>query len=169
MNTFATFLKIRTRIVFSVFILFLFAVNISAQNAIITSGGNASGAGGSLSYTIGQIFYKVNVGTNGSISQGVQQPYEISVVTSIKGTENIQLGLAVYPNPVRDNLTLRFTGDVPLQCVAYMYDINGSLLLTKKIEGNVTSVSMEAFLPGSYFLKVIQGSNEVKTFKIIKH
>ena len=140
-----------------------------SQNAIPASGGNASGAGGSVSYSIGQVVYKLNAGTNGSVSQGVQQPYEISVVTSNKGTENIQLEIAVFPNPVRDNLTLRISGDVPIQCFAYMYDIYGNLLLTKKIDGNETSVSMDDFLPGTYFLKVAQGNKEVKTFKIVKN
>ena len=151
------------------FSLFGFGSSVFSQNAIPASGGNASGAGGSVSYSIGQVVYKLNAGTNGSVSQGVQQPYEISVVTSNKGTENIQLEIAVFPNPVRDNLTLRIIGDIPLQCVANVYDMNGSILITKKIDGNETSVSMDDFLPGTYFLKVAQGNKEVKTFKIVKN
>ena len=55
-----------------------------AQEVIPTSGGTASGSGGSASYTIGQMIYTTNNGVNGSVSQGIQQPYEISVVSGIE-------------------------------------------------------------------------------------
>jgi hypothetical protein len=54
---------------------------IHAQEAIPAGGGNASGSGGSASYSVGQVVYTTNTGTNGSAAQGVQQPYEISVVS----------------------------------------------------------------------------------------
>lgn len=53
-----------------------------AQQASTASGGNASGSGGSASYSVGQTAYTVSNG-NGSVSQGVQQPFEISIVTDI--------------------------------------------------------------------------------------
>ena len=37
------------------------------------SGGDASGIGGSSSYSIGQVFYSNYIGLNGSEAQGVQQ------------------------------------------------------------------------------------------------
>ena len=66
--------------------------SLQAQEAIPATGGEASGSGGSASYTVGQVVYTTNVGTNGnSVAEGVQQPYEISVVTGIPEAKDISL------------------------------------------------------------------------------
>ena len=44
--------------------------------------------------------YTTVEGTTGAVAQGVQQPYEISVVTAIENTEGIILEYKVYPNPI---------------------------------------------------------------------
>jgi hypothetical protein len=46
--------------------------------------------------------------------------------------------------------------------------MQGQLLQSEKITGNQTSIVMIHFLPAVYFVKVVQGNKEVKTFKIIK-
>jgi len=46
-------------------------------------------------------------GTNGSAAQGVQQPYEISVVTAIEEAMDISIEMVVYPNPATDFFKLR--------------------------------------------------------------
>ena len=48
-------------------------VHVHAQEALTASGGDASGIGGSSSYSIGQVFYSNYIGLNGSEAQGVQQ------------------------------------------------------------------------------------------------
>ena len=64
---------------------------LQAQNTIPASGGNATGTGGSVSYTVGQIVYTKSAGSNGSSAQGVQQPYEISVPTALEEAKGISL------------------------------------------------------------------------------
>lgn len=44
-----------------------------AQQVQPASGSNASGSGGSVSYTIGQVFYEPMTGPSGSTDQGIQQ------------------------------------------------------------------------------------------------
>jgi hypothetical protein len=51
-------------------------------------------------------------GTNFSIAQGIQQPYEISISVGIELKE-INLELAAYPNPTTNNLTLKI-GNITL-------------------------------------------------------
>ena len=80
---------------------------LNAQEAFPVAGGDAVGSGGSVSYTIGQVFYNTQIGTNGSIVQGVQQPYEISVVSGVKEAEGINLEITAYPNPTSDFLRLK--------------------------------------------------------------
>jgi hypothetical protein len=67
------------------FVAFLLRFNTAlAQETATGTGGDATGTGGTSSYSVGQILYTTNTGTNGSINQGVQQPYEISIVTEIE-------------------------------------------------------------------------------------
>jgi hypothetical protein len=90
------------RTILSLLVCFLCLVIIQGQSTIPASGGNASGSGGTVCYSMGQITYQTFEGINGTIAQGVQQPYEISVVTAIENTERITLEYKVFPNPTRD-------------------------------------------------------------------
>ena len=146
-------------------------IGLQAQEVVPASGGEASGSGGSVSYSVGQVVYTTNTGTNGTVAQGIQQPYEISVVSGLKEAKGISLMISAYPNPATDFLLLKVDASTNLniQSMSYqLFDINGKLLENKKIEGNETSIAMSNLLPSTYFVKVIQGKKEVKTFKIIK-
>lgn len=153
----------------AVLLLGLGLTGLQAQQSVNATGGNASGSGGSASYSVGQVVYTTNTGTNGSVAQGVQQPYEISVVTGMEEAKGISLSVSAYPNPTFDYLTL-VVKDFELSNLSFrLYDVNGKLLQNEKISGNQTSIVMSNLVPANYFVKVIQGSKEVKTFKIIKN
>jgi hypothetical protein len=146
---------------------------ILAQNAIPASGGNATGSGGTASYSVGQVVYTTNTGTNGSVSQGVQQPFEISIVTGIENSIKINLSCRVYPNPATTHLILETenTGNNNLSYL--LYDISGKLLENKIVEGKETIINMESRPAANYLLKVFQTNQpssltEIKTFKIVK-
>jgi hypothetical protein len=147
----------------------LVCILLQAQSTNPASGGNATGTGGSVSYSIGQVVYNTNTGTNGSAAQGVQQPYEISVSTGIEEALGISLEIVVYPNPSTDFIRLKIENYEVGNLRYQIYDINGSLLLSNKIEGSETNISMQPLLPAVYFLKVTRGKKEIKTFKIIKN
>ena len=135
---------------------------LQAQNAIPASGGNASGSGGSASYTVGQIVYTTNSNSNGSVAQGVQQPYEISVVTAIEEAQDISLEIMVYPNPATDFIKLKIE-NYEVQNLRYqLYDINGSLLQDNKIVGNETDIVMSNYVSATYFLKVTDNNKASK-------
>jgi len=142
---------------------------LQAQTAVIATGGNASGSGGSASYSVGQVVYTTNTGSNGKVAQGIQQPYEISVVVGIEEAKDINLSVNAYPNPTTDYITLSIE-EFDISNLSYqLYDMNGKLLQNEKITGNQTSIVMSNFVPANYFVKVVQEDREVKTFKIIKN
>ncbi|WP_159476557.1 T9SS type A sorting domain-containing protein [Dyadobacter sp. 3J3] len=60
---------------FGLLLVFFFQSSV-AQQANVSSGGNATGSGGSVSYSLGQIFYTSVAVSNGKVSQGVQQPFD---------------------------------------------------------------------------------------------
>ena len=116
------------------------------HEAILSTGGNSSGAGGSASYSIGQVTYNTYAGTSGIASQGVQQPFEILVVTGIEEAFGITLKSQHFPNPTSDFLYLKIDASTTLsiQSMSYqLFDINGKLLESNKVEGNLSSISME--------------------------
>lgn len=156
---------------FSVVILmFLIGLTgVNAQEALPAAGGNASGSEGSVSYTIGQMAYTLNSGTSGSVSQGVQQPYEIMVLTGVDERLGIDLTMKAYPNPTTNFLTLSHNKSDLSELVYQLCDMNGRLLESKILESGETTISMSKYNPSAYILKVIQNNKEIKTFKIIKN
>lgn len=166
------------------FVLLGFA-GLSAQESINTSGVNAMGSGGSVSYSVGQVVYTIATGLSGYLSPGIQQPYEISLVTDIEEPKDIILSVSAFPNPTIDNLTLtindyenyiRLSSSVSYQ----LYSLSGKLLQSKTITSQQTSIDMSSLVPATYFVKVIKTDNnirvkqsscqhEIGTFKIIKY
>ena len=153
----------------AVLLLGLGLTGLQAQTSVNATGGSASGSGGTLSYSVGQVVYTTNAGTSGSVVQGVQQPYEISVVTAIEEAKGINLSVTTYPNPTTDFLQLTVESEKLKDLSYQLFDMNGKLLQNEKITSNQTSIVMSNLVPATYFIKVIQGNKEVKTFKIIKN
>ena len=143
---------------------------LQAQTSVNATGGNASGSGGSASYSVGQLAYTTNTGTNGSVSEGVQQPFEISVVTGIEEAKDIFINVSAYPNPTTDYLELKVE-NLQLSELSYkLYDISGKVYQNKEIGNSITKIEMQNLPQGIYFIKVIDTKNkEFKTFKIIKN
>jgi hypothetical protein len=173
----------------AVLLLGLGLIGLQAQESVNVTGGNASGSGGSASYSVGQVVYTTNTGTNGSVAQGVHQPYEISVVTGIEEAKGINLTVTAYPNPTTDYLELKVypvgnsnrVESEKLTDLSYqLYDMTGKLLQNKKLTGTETQIDMSNYVPATYFVRVyavgrndrtgvIAESKSIKEFKIIKN
>lgn len=145
-----------------------------AQSVLAATGDNALGSGGTASYSIGQVIYTINrsVGA-GSVVQGVQQPYEISVVSSIGQAELIKLTCSAYPNPAREILNLKIENDNNENLSYYLYEISGQLIFSEKLTSEHVTISLAKLVSSTYFLKIIRTDHasfqeEIKTFKIIK-
>lgn len=154
---------------FQLAIIACFSVCIAnAQQGSVSAGGEAvSGANGTVSYSIGQVAYSYAGDGSHSVSEGVQQPYEISVVTSnneISGT----ISYNVYPNPTVSGVNLAVsenTGDMNVQ----LFDTQGKLIAEQKINSSVTSIPMEKLATGTYLLSVSTNKKINRTFRIVKN
>jgi len=155
--------KLKTNILF-----FLFAsLVLQAQEASVTAGGEAIGSGGTSSYSIGQIAYTTNIGSNGSLSEGVQQAYEISTTLGIEITE-INLTLKAYPNPTINNLTLQIGNYINQNLSFQLFNLNGKKLKQGKVTNDLTVIGMNTMPTGAYLLSVLNKNSLIKTFRIIK-
>jgi hypothetical protein len=152
-------------------VLFIGFNKIQAQQAALASGGNATGSGGSVSYSIGQIDYITATGSNGSAGQGLQQPFEISTLSG-EGFTQINLQMIVYPNPATSyvNLKIDASNAFSVESMSYqLFDIGGKEITNQKITASETQVPLGDLPSAIYFLKVSESNKIIKTFRIIKN
>ena len=142
---------------------------IQAQQSVVVTGKDASGSSGNISYSIGQVDYINATGTDGSISEGIQQPYEIYVLGADEFPE-ITLIMAVYPNPTTSGVNLQIENYSGHHFGYYLFDLTGKLLADKKITETQTYIDMNRYEQAVYLLNVVDDNKRtVKSFKILKH
>ncbi len=151
------------------FCLIAHVATIQSQNTISATGGNANGAGGSASYTVGQAAYITNTGSNGSVAEGVQQAYEISEIVGIEQARHTNFLCTIWPNPTTDLLFLEVELTEYENLFYQLYDVTGKKVDSRKLIDFKTTISMANLAPATYFLKVTDNQKVVKTFKIIKN
>jgi hypothetical protein len=147
----------------------MITIAVSAQSNVLTSGGDISNGNGSVSYSIGQIDYSSIENNNGSVYQGVQQPFEIFTVNVLNEEFN-SIEISTFPNPTNQYLNIKIDEYLNEQLNYQLYDFNGKLLEDKRIESNLTTLTMDSYSQATYFLKIINKKGEsLKSFKIIKN
>jgi hypothetical protein len=152
-----------------ILLLFLPLSNANSQETFDAAGGEATGSGGSASYSFGQVFYYTNTGSYlFSAAEGVQQPYEISIHTGLNDTEGISLVYQVYPNPTRDILNLKIENYYADELMYQLVNMNGDILESNSFSGTGTSISMAGYVNAVYLLRIIDREKSIKVFKIIK-
>jgi hypothetical protein len=145
---------------------FLFFLKGNAQQSINAGGGDATGSNGKVSFTIGQIDYVTATGSGGSVSQGVQQPFEIFTL----GTDDIpeiKLEFSIYPNPTTDLLYIK-NGNNDLKFKYQLFDISGKLIFTSFTSVQEDQINMTSYQAGTYILVIQSDNNLTKSFKILK-
>lgn len=148
--------------------LVLWATTLHAQQATVATGGNATGTGGSASYSVGQPAYTTLSAAGGTVAQGVQQPYEISAGTSV-GEYDGAFTLTAAPNPATDVLELAAAGPLPARTRYHLRNTAGQLLANAPITGERTRIAMNGLAPGIYLLDVASPDGPLRTFRIVKY
>ena len=152
--------KISLSLIFGCFSL----LGLSQQNTVST-GGNATGTNGSVSYSIGQIDYSNQQGTNGSLNEGVQQPQEFYLL-AIDEAHSIEL--SIYPNPTTDFLMLEF--DQLHDNLEYILtDMNGKRIQNQVIESTKIAIDMRTYASGAYHLTLNAQAKTLQTINILKN
>ena len=152
------------------FLSFLLSFSMNAQTShqvLSATGGDATGSGGTVAFSVGQIVYTTSMGTTGSVAQGVEQAYEIYSV-GIKETA-LNISLSVFPNPTSDFLTIKVQ-DYNNEDLSYsLIDEQGKLVLNEQITKQDNKLVMSTLARGIYFINVLQANKNIQTFKIIKN
>ncbi|MEX0811038.1 MAG: T9SS type A sorting domain-containing protein [Chitinophagales bacterium] len=139
-----------------------------AQQSSISSGGDASGSGGTVAYSVGQVVYTANTTPEGTVARGVQQPYEIFEITGIDDMK-LSSSISVFPNPVSNILILEMD-DFPASELTYqLFDLQGKLLISNEINDRQTQIDITELPLASYILRVVKDRKNIQSFKIIKN
>jgi hypothetical protein len=146
----------------------LWAGLAQAQESANASGRDATGSGGTVAYSVGQVVYTTTTDASGTVSQGVQQAYEIFTL-GIKETA-LNISLTAFPNPTMDNLTLQINDYNNEKLAFKLYDMQGKMLNSEQINAQQTQINTSSLPSATYFIDVVNHENKkVQTFKIIKN
>ncbi len=148
-------------------LLFITCQMIHAQQSFHSTGSTQQGQAGEVSFSLGQVFY-TPASKEKSVSQGVQQTYIIKEL-SVKDRQSIDIDVTVYPNPVRENLSIKLNASDNENTFYVLTDMNGKLLEKSKIEDGTQNLAMMRFTQSVYILTIYQDDSPVRTFKIIKN
>jgi hypothetical protein len=140
---------------------------LQAQRNTVASGGDVSGIGGSLSFSVGQVDRAVITSPGGSVQQGVQQPYQVTL-TTVHEEHDPELSFGAFPNPTREQLFLEFNGELLPGSYFTLRDDRGRTLSTRNIDADLLAIPIEGSAQGVYFLEVRQGGVVIKSFRIVK-
>ncbi len=108
-------------------------------------------------------------GSEGSLSDGVQQALEVSLITDASEIQNSSFAISVFPNPVTNTLVLE-TEIKDVSALSYnLFDIKGNQLLQDGIKAKKTAISVSSLPAATYILKIMDSENLVQYYSIIKH
>jgi hypothetical protein len=140
---------------------------VSAQQSANTSGKNVSQNNTSVSYSIGEVYYNTTTTLSSVITQGIQQPYEIYLISGIGNEKDVQL-ITAFPNPTSSTIKIVIQ-DIKIDGLNYkLYDLLGKEILSGDITSNQTELDLNNLMPAVYFIKVFRYNSTIKYFKIIK-
>tara|TARA_R110002012_G_scaffold203333_1_gene372703 strand:- start:3768 stop:4082 length:315 start_codon:yes stop_codon:yes gene_type:complete len=103
------------------------------------------------------------------VAQGVQQPFEISVVTGIEEAKGINLTVTAYPNPFATTFSIDLKSNATSIVSIAIYDMTGRLLETREIkaDGLANQTLGERYPSGIYNVIVNQG-DQTQTIRVVK-
>jgi len=131
-----------------------------AQSGSNTAGGQVISEVGSVSFTIGQVFYHEKNG----LSQGVQQP----AVNKALSVLDFEAAFEIYPNPVSETLFLKLKNE-ELNDVKYeLVNLNGQIVLQGVLKEKQEKIKMSDLKESVYVVNFRIKNKLLKSIKIIK-
>lgn len=151
------------------YFLILITSTITAQNNTTSSSQNITDSGGTINYSIGQVFFQSQSSSTSNISNGVQVPVE-TLTLSTKDDLLLRFSANIYPNPTVKDIYLKIDNFEISNLSYQLYSINGKLIKESKtiIEEN-TKIAMSQFPANIYLLQIKSNKQIIKTYKIIKN
>lgn len=173
-----TYSSLKISAVFFIVLMFSYFVGVSQNTTNMetfnTSGEDALGSAGSVSYSIGQVFFTYIGESVYNVAQGVQHSNLVDNEENIDTPEDIdspEAKIVVYPNPTTDfvNLDMKNVDLANGQNVYQLYSYQGKLIQQHTIEDTNTEINLSHLSSSIYLLQVFVNNKILKTFKILKN
>ncbi|MEN8230307.1 MAG: T9SS type A sorting domain-containing protein [Bacteroidota bacterium] len=139
------------------FIVTAIDAQVTLAPSVISSGGGYGENGNvSISWTLGEVAVTTLTGSSIILTQGFQQPNDFGVGFK---KEEVNWDISVYPNPVGDELRIRFNIKKPGDFLLEIQDVTGRLIAQEQRKqinpGDIVILNTSAYTNGVYFLKVL--------------
>jgi len=90
-------------------------------------------------------------------------PLIITDISDIEQLKNIQ----VYPNPANDYINVKFCDNSNSDCFISIYNIQGKLMISRKLELIDSKIYISDFKTGIYIFKIFDNEKVLKLDKLI--
>ncbi|KJD34628.1 hypothetical protein PK35_02290 [Tamlana nanhaiensis] len=138
--------------------------------SINAAGHSVDNNSGSISFSIGQVFYASTSNSNFNLNEGVQQMLvPINTSNEDNNSEKVAIDMVIYPNPTTDFVTLKAAGLNFSKLNAYrIFNYQGKLIQESPIKLNETKIDLNYVTSGLYLIQVFVDDQLWNTFKIVK-
>ena len=134
----------------------------AAQRGVSSAGMSIYSSSGQMSYTLGPLNH-ASSGTPNSLTEGVLQAYNFIPFAVVQESQ-----ISIWPNPVISQLYIKMDIE-PLEAIPYqVFDVYGRLVAQHVFTTSNTSIPMQNFTSGSYFLRLLFPNQLPVSFKLIK-
>ena len=142
------------------------------QDAVILTGQNTANITVSWGSTAGNVtvMSQNKCGSSATATKMVRVSNGLNAyATTFPGTDLVNEGMLLMPNPVKDVATLRFNADKAWAYSIKITDVSGKLLIEKKgtaIQGNnMEKLNVQNLAGGTYLITIINNAGEKRTVK----
>lgn len=147
----------------------LVSLNLTGQTSVNTSGGDGTGNGGSVAFSIGQVFFQVVEDSQISFSEGVQQAFEISIIDGVEEEKPFSFAISAFPNPIMDVLHIELKDEFSGTVMFQVHDAIGNLIQEGEASSSKFTIQTTNWSGGAYYLHVYNtDSLQSSTLKIVK-
>ena len=151
----------------SIIVLLLCVLHVQGQQQVVSSAGNFNAnASGSISWTLGELAVETLTTAGNILTQGFQQS-RLTVV-GIGDIPALDFEIVVFPNPARDHLIIRTDKEQHENLYYQLYDLSGRIILQDRIRETETTIPVNHLRSAVYLLRIIEGSRQVRAFKVVK-
>lgn len=151
--------------IYLLFVLFVFGLNIKAQQIFSTSGKVITNGSVNLSYTIGEPLVSLNKEGDIILSNGFQNAL-IAKITKVKNNLFKPSELLVYPNPSSGILNIE-NRTTKSNLNVNIYSLQGQQVFNKQYKELILEqINLSNLADALYILSIEDESNKINTYKI---
>jgi hypothetical protein len=120
-----------------------------------------------LTWTVGEPLFTTVENSNNILTQGFNQTLIVEEIIS-ELNEIPGCLFKVFPNPTSDVINVSIKMEEQKELMLLLLDINGKTVFTGKYSNTIERIDVTGFAAGVYLLKVTDGKNSFKLFKVQK-